>query len=192
MNHCMGNRLKSLRGKLKWSHQEAADAMGVSRSHFIKLERGERRLNSHTLDLAAGAFGVSASDIIAVETVPVVGKVRAGDSVQHIDSDGDGGLGEAPAPENAQPTTVAVEIDGDSLGPAFNGWYLYYDAIEAAPTPAMLHRLCVVGLPDGRVMVKTLRPGSAPGLFNPEPQFGTTLYDQPLAWAARVTSMTPK
>lgn len=192
MNHCMGNRLKSLREKLKWSHQEAADAMGVSRSHFIKLERGERRLNSHTLDLAAGAFGVSASDIIAVETVPVVGKVRAGDSVEHIDSDGDGGLGEAPAPENAQPTTVAVEIDGDSLGPAFNGWYLYYDAIEAAPTPPMLHRLCVVGLPDGRVMVKTLRPGSAPGLFNLEPQFGTTLYDQPLAWAARVTSMTPK
>lgn len=192
MNHGMGNRLKTLRESKAWSHQTAAEMMGVSRSHFIKLERGERRLNSHTLDLAAAAFGVSPSDILAVETVPIVGKVRAGDSVEHIDQDGHGGLGEAPAPENAQTNTVAVEIDGDSLGPAFNGWYLYYDAIESEPTPGMLHRLCVVGLPDGRVMVKTLRPGTAPGLFNLEPQFGTTLFDQPLAWAARVTSMIPK
>lgn len=60
----MGNSLKRLRSERRWTHEEAADAMGISRSQFIKLERGERGLTERTIGLAAKAFGVPRADVI--------------------------------------------------------------------------------------------------------------------------------
>jgi phage repressor protein C with HTH and peptisase S24 domain len=39
--------------------------MGISRGHFIKLERGERKLNEHTIGLAARAFDVPPAEVVA-------------------------------------------------------------------------------------------------------------------------------
>ncbi|WP_313901146.1 helix-turn-helix domain-containing protein [Methylobacterium sp. J-092] len=55
----MGNGLRELRTKRGWTHDQAADAVGVSRGQFIKLERGERGLTERTIGLAAKAFEVS-------------------------------------------------------------------------------------------------------------------------------------
>lgn len=60
----MGNNLKTLRESRGWTHDEAADALGISRGGFIKLERGERRLNERTITLAAKAFDVSRAEVI--------------------------------------------------------------------------------------------------------------------------------
>ncbi|WP_264045589.1 helix-turn-helix domain-containing protein [Methylobacterium flocculans] len=60
----MGNALRQLRKERRWTHDEAADAMGISRGQFIKLERGERGLTERTIGLAAKAFEVSRSVII--------------------------------------------------------------------------------------------------------------------------------
>lgn len=51
----------------QWTHDEAANAMGISRGQFIKLERGERGLTERTIALAAKAFEVSRSVIIGEE-----------------------------------------------------------------------------------------------------------------------------
>lgn len=78
----MGNALKSLREAKGWTHEHAAEAMAVSRSQFIKLERGERRLTADYIQSAAQAFSVSASAIIGADSViPVVGLVGAGGAV---------------------------------------------------------------------------------------------------------------
>jgi transcriptional regulator with XRE-family HTH domain len=61
----MGNNLKFLRVSRKWTHDQAADAMGLSRSQFIKLERGERRMTERTIRAAAKAFNVSESDVLS-------------------------------------------------------------------------------------------------------------------------------
>jgi repressor LexA len=60
----MGNKLKSLRKARTWTHEQAAEAMGVSRGQFIKLERGERRLTLDYINRAAKAFDVRPSDLI--------------------------------------------------------------------------------------------------------------------------------
>lgn len=72
----MGNALKSLRDARGWTHEQAAEAMGVSRSQFIKLERGERRLTVDYIRTAAKAFGVPEAAIIAgPRPIPVVGRL---------------------------------------------------------------------------------------------------------------------
>lgn len=60
----MGNKLRELREGRGWTHDEASRRMGVSRGHFIKLERGERQLTEHTIQLAARAFDVSRSEVL--------------------------------------------------------------------------------------------------------------------------------
>lgn len=188
----MGNRLKKLRETAGWTHEQAAEAMGVSRSQFIKLERGERRLTADYIAAAARAFNVKQSEVITEkETVPVVGYVGAG-ALTHFYSDGHGNLDEVPMPENGTDTTVAVEARGDSLGSFFNQWLIYYDEVRDPPTPDMIGRLCVVGLPDERVLVKKLMRGSKPGLFHLLSQTESPIEDQELLWAAKVTAMTPK
>lgn len=98
----------------------------------------------------------------------------------------------APLPPGASPDTVAVEIKGDSLGPGFNGWLAFYDDRRAPVTPNLMGRLCVVGLPDGRVLIKILR--QAPGRrFHLMPNGrGEAILDQKVEWAARVIHLAPK
>lgn len=54
----MGNALKRLRLNRGWTHEEAAESMGLSRSQFIKLERGERGLTQRTIDLRNYPFDI--------------------------------------------------------------------------------------------------------------------------------------
>ena len=63
----MGNNLKELRKSKRWTHDQAAEAMGISRGSFIKLERGERKLTEATISTAAKAFGVSRGAVIEGE-----------------------------------------------------------------------------------------------------------------------------
>jgi transcriptional regulator with XRE-family HTH domain len=67
----MASSLKALRELRGWTHDDAADAMGISRGGYIKLERGERRLNERTIALAARAFGVSAAVVMGDESFEV-------------------------------------------------------------------------------------------------------------------------
>jgi transcriptional regulator with XRE-family HTH domain len=64
LSKAMGNKLKALREDRRWTQDMAAEAMGVSRGQYIKLERGERRLNVEYINRAAKAFGVMPSDIL--------------------------------------------------------------------------------------------------------------------------------
>ena len=60
----MGNALRDLRARRGWTHDQAATEMGISRSQFIKLERGERGMTERTIALAARAFRVAPADVL--------------------------------------------------------------------------------------------------------------------------------
>jgi transcriptional regulator with XRE-family HTH domain len=66
----MGNRLKFLRERAGWTHDEAAAQMGMSRGGFIKIERGENNLTSETIARAARVFGVSEAEILSEAISP--------------------------------------------------------------------------------------------------------------------------
>jgi len=188
----MGNNLKKIRTSLNWTLDRAAEAMGVSRSQYIKLERGERRLTSDYISSAARAFGVSEADIISTrKTVPLVGYVGAG-ALAYIFGEGQGPFDEVDAPEGATEDTVAVEIRGDSLGTFFDQWLVFYDDVHDPPTPNMIGRLCVVMLADGRQLIKKLMRGSIPGRYTLLSQFEPPMYDVEVVWAALVKQMVPR
>jgi transcriptional regulator with XRE-family HTH domain len=186
----MGNRLRELRTAKGWTQDKAAEAMGVSRGQYIKLERGERRLTNQYIAAAAQAYEVSEIDVIATrKTVPVVGYVAAGSTAHFYD---DGGQEPVPMPPGGNDNTVAVEARGDSLGEFFNQWLVYYDDIHDPPTLSMIGHLCVMRLIDGRTVVKKLMRGTRPGLYRLDSQTESPLEDQEIIWAARVTAMTPR
>jgi transcriptional regulator with XRE-family HTH domain len=59
------NNIKALQTALGLTIDQAADAMGMSRGGYLKIQRGENRLTSTTIALAARAFGVTESDILS-------------------------------------------------------------------------------------------------------------------------------
>lgn len=187
----MGNRLKQLREERNWTHEKAAEAMGVSRSHFIKLERGERKLSEHTIRLACQAFGIDEQDLFTRRGIPLVGYVGAG-GLEHRFGEGDGEHELVQAPPNATEATVAVEARGDSLGPALDRSLIYYDDRRDPYTGEFLGDLCVVGTADGQVLVKVIRRGSQPGRYTLYGQFGAPIEDVEIVWAARVTAIIPR
>lgn len=60
----MPNRLKTLRIERDWTAEQAAQLFGLSRSGYVKLERGERRLSDKHIAIATRVFEVSPSEIL--------------------------------------------------------------------------------------------------------------------------------
>ncbi|MFG1226059.1 helix-turn-helix domain-containing protein [Xanthobacter wiegelii] len=60
----MANNLKALRKQKGLSQQALAEMMGTTRSQYMKLEKGERRLSVQWIERAAEALGVSNSAVI--------------------------------------------------------------------------------------------------------------------------------
>jgi phage repressor protein C with HTH and peptisase S24 domain len=123
--------------------------------------------------------------------VPVAGYVGAG-AETHFYAVAQGGLDEIDAPEGSTPDTVAVEIRGDSLGTFFDRWLVFYDDVRREVTPDLLGKLCVVGLDDGRVLIKKLQRSRSHGLFNLVSQTEAPILDVTIEWAAKVKSMMPR
>lgn len=126
--------------------------------------------------------------------VPIRGLVGAsGNDEATLFGSGDDPGEMAPPIPGAGPQTVAVEIRGESLGKAFNGWLAYYDDRREPVTEDLYGWLCVVGLEDGRVLAKIPKPAHQKGRYHLEPNAGgETIYDVKVAWAARIIELKPK
>lgn len=188
----MRNNLRTLREARGWTQKETAERMGTTWNQYVKLEKGSRRLSDVWIGRAATAFGVDAGEVVSnkTNTVPLVGYVGAG-SLAHYFGEGDGERDQVEAPENATEQTVGVEVRGDSLGTVFDRWVAYYDDVRSEPTPDMIGKLCIVGLHDGRVLIKKLEKGQLPKHYNLISQ-DPPIYDAEVVWAAVVKAMMPR
>jgi transcriptional regulator with XRE-family HTH domain len=168
--------------------------MGISRSGYIKLERGDRKLNEASIANAARAFGVDPSIVIETpQEVSIVGLVGAGSNggVSYAASDGE--LGWALRPPDSGDKTVAVEVRGTSMrGVAEDGWLIYYDDERGPVTEDMVGELCVLWLADGQVVIKKPFHSRAAGLFDLESATADTMREQQVESAAFVTWIAPR
>jgi hypothetical protein len=121
--------------------------------------------------------------------VPVIGYVGAG-SAAHFYDVPPSHLDEINGPPDATESTAAVEIRGDSLGPFFNRWYVFYDDVRRPMTPDLIGQLCVVGLADGRVLIKQVQRGRDLGLYTLHSATEKPILDVTIEWAARVNSIS--
>ncbi len=196
----ISERIAAARRLAGWSQQRLARAVGAAQTTVSSWERGRteptrddvRRI-AQALELPVARLELDGVDRAAPgrEAAPLVGFVSAG-SRAHFFADGQGPFDEVPAPEGSTERTVAVEIRGDSLGSFFNEWLVYYDDVRAPVTPDLIGRLCVVGVADGRVLIKKIKTSQTPGLYHLLSQTEEPILDVEVLWAARVRSMTQR
>lgn len=132
------------------------------------------------------AEGVGAETVAGV---PLKGRVGAGSEIEAIET----GPEFVEAPADAKPNTVAVEVDGDSMFPAYEeGTLLYYSRL--LPPTDLVNRRAVVQLGDGRIFVKILRAGSTPSTWTLQsinPNFAD-MKDEVVEWAAPIDWIRPR
>jgi len=197
----IADRIALARRQRGWSQQRLARAVGAAQTTVSSWERGRtepgredvRRI-AEALDVPLAELELDRADRVdngGSGQAPLVGFVSAG-SRAHFFADGQGPFGHVRAPDGATESTVAVEIRGESLGPFFNEWLVYYDDRREPVTPDLYGQLCVVGLADGRVLIKKLKPSQTPGLYHLLSQTEEPILDVAVDWAARVRSMSPR
>jgi hypothetical protein len=207
-----GDRLRIARERLFPTARVAAQTIGVAVSTYFAHERAEDplgrdygpdqaryygkrfRVTPEWLLTGFGPGPTGEPPIFpeqpdpAIPRVLVMGYVGAGSTAHFYDVD-QGNLDEVTPPEGSTPSTIAVEIRGESLGTVFNHWLVFYDNIHRPVTPELIGELCVVGLADGRILIKQLQRGKTKGLFNLISSNDKPILDVELEWAARVDSI---
>lgn len=123
--------------------------------------------------------------------VQVVGYVTAGGQEHRLPLPSED-LDTVTAPENVTNQTVAVQIRGKSMGSLFDRWYAFYDDIRSPFTDDLVGQLCVVGLPDGRVMIKKISHSRKAGHFNLLSETEPPIREVTIDWAAKVKSIAPR
>lgn len=192
----MGNKLKSLREERSWTHEKAAEEMGVSRSQFIKLERGERRLTVDYINQAAKAFGVRPSDIIEDmedNVVPLMGYIGAGSEIlPEFEQVPPEGLDQIHVPFPLPDEMIALEVRGDSMLPVYKeGHVLIIYAEQKRPLSAFYGEDAAVRTSDGRRYLKTIMKGNGGTVtlmsFNAAPIEGVSL-----EWVGEIFAAIPR
>src|SRR5262249_51055746 len=206
MTNTRGERLRIARERVFKTSRQAAQAIGIPVPSYWQSEPGElpggRGCDADNAQRLARRFGVTpewlltgrgegigeSEPIVPPDTakVPVVGHVGAG-ARAHFHA---AAQGEVDLPPGGTASTVALEIRGESLGKGFNRWLLYYDSVRRPATRDLIGRLCVVGLGDGRVLIKQLHGGRSRGRFSLRSPNQATINDIAVEWAAGVTWMS--
>lgn len=196
----IGARIATARKAAGWSQDRLSKAVGQAQTTISSWERGRTEPTRDDVQRVAEALGIDVA-MLELEGGPtsetgagmvrVVGYVGAGDAAHFYDS-AQGPFDEVPAPKDATEHTVAAEVRGQSIGRFFDGWLVFYDEVRSPVTPDLFGKLCVVGLPDGRVLVKWLRPSKAEGYFHLLSETEGPMNDEQVAWAARVRELRPR
>ena len=207
MTTTRGERLRTAREKRFKSARSAAKALGIAISTYGAHERAEapggRDYGPNEALRYGRFFGVTPEWLLTGRKpfpsddpeepppgpkVRVVGYVGAG-SEAHIYAVAQGDLDEVDPPRGSTEDTVAVEIRGESLGAFFNRWLVFYDDVRRPVTPDLIGELCVVGLEDGRVLIKQVQRSRTEGLFNLISSIEKPILDVAVEWAAKVNSI---
>jgi DNA-binding XRE family transcriptional regulator len=186
--------IKALRRHIGVNQARFAETLNVAQPTVSRWENGAEPELQHweLLKSVALRHNFETIDERVAATVPLIGFVAAGAQV-NLFSDGQGPFGEVEMPPGGSEKTVAVEVRGESMaGVADDRWIIYYEDRREPVTDDLLGRLCIVGLADGRVLIKKLAVGRFPGRFDLYSTQGAPLFDQDVTWAARVEWIKPK
>lgn len=187
--------VKAIQAKTGENQTKLAERIGVTQPTVSRWLKGTPPELKHAdaiesaarkLRLGNHKYGVN------MAAVPIVGYVGAGGGISF--DGGQGPFGEADMPpKDGKPSLVAVIVRGDSMsGTLEDGWTVYYDNRRDPPDETLHAKLCIVGLSDGRVLIKKLYPGRKRGHYDLHSVNAPPLLDQPVTWAAKITWIAPK
>lgn len=186
--------LRRIQDETGWDQSELAKQLGTTQPSVSRWYKGSAPKSKHEraiLKLANKLRIINHSSETAPYSVELVGYVGAGGEILY--GEGQGPFGEARVPPTGKtPLMVAVEVRGDSMaGLLGDGSVIYYDNRREPPTDELFGKLCVVGLADGKVLVKRLLRGRN-GLYDLYSLAAVPMLDQKVTWAARVSFISPE
>ena len=192
--------------RLRWARKqhgkfptatEAAKAFGWTVPTYLGHENGDRNPSRDAAKKYGKAYKVRWEWLLEGEGQPkkggtrtamAVGYVGAGAEITPIDDHAFGaGLEEVDIPPGVPDNAVLVIVRGNSMYPRyFDNEFLFY-VRDDRPAGEFVNRECVVGLEDGRLFVKLLRPGKN-GFFDLESWNAPPIRDVAVQWAAPVVA----
>jgi hypothetical protein len=210
-----GERLRAARTKRFRSARSAAKALGIPLSTYGAHERAEwpggRDYNPEQAQRYAQRFGVtpewlltgrrqSADDAADVSEQPKESTTTKSPIIGYIGVDAKiyfyavslESLDVAETPRLVTASTVALEIHGNSLGFYLNHCFVLYDDVRRAVTPNLIGELCVIGLKDGRTVVKQLQEGGARGKFDLISHGAPPVRNAGVEWASIVKAVVQR
>ena len=162
----------------------------IDRSIINKMTLGKRAISAEELLAIAEITG---HPLPTQSHIAVVGKVGAGAEIQLSDPHPKGeGLYQIACPPQIGPHgIVAVEVEGNSMEPAYEeGDILFYSRDTLGVPSEAIGRRCVVEDSNGMVWAKLLRrrDGQPEGLFDLISFHADTppMYDAAIKWAAPI------
>lgn len=169
----MGNNLKILRDGRSWTQEETAQMLGLSKSGYIKLERGERKLSDAFIARVAKLYGVSSAEVLGSETstreVAIMGRIGAGGDIdpdyEQVPPDG---LYTIEVPFPLPDEMLAFEVIGDSMLPRYDhGDVIVVWKEQKRPVEAFIGQEVAVLTDAGKRFLKQLqRSGSQYNLLS--------------------------
>ena len=122
--------------------------------------------------------------------IPLVGYIGAGFEA-HFYEISPGHMEEMEGPRVINDATHMLQIGDHGLSSTLDGWFLLFDEVRSPVTPDLIGHLCLIGLDDGRIFLRQMRPGKTPGCYDLLSDFGLTFRDVAVSWAAKITTMYP-
>lgn len=204
----IGERLRLAREKAGYrSAAKAAEAMGIPYGTYSVHENGSRGFRN-SLERYAQFYRVSIEWLLTGRGegpkrngngsgrplpppgfVRLMGRVGAGQTFTPLDEEP---YEYVEAPPDVSETTEAVDVDGDSMFPAYEDRSrIFYSKI--LPPEMMVNKRAVIKLADGSMTVKVLRSGSEPGLWTLQSINARydDMVDKAVEWAAPIDWVKP-
>ena len=187
----MENRLRELRKAQKLTLEQVALRANTTNQQIHRLETGKRRLTHEWMVRVSRALGCQPADLLpdsAPPRIAVAGYVGAGDEIYPFDDFPIGqGLDEVEAPPGETREIVAVRVRGESMYPGYNdGDLIFYQGAYGMPEDRFLGRECVARLVDGRMFLKRVIRGTAPGLYTLLSHNAPAISGVSIEWASPV------
>lgn len=188
------------------ARSQLAAELGIDAGAVSRMLGGTRKVHLEEVPIIARFLGVPPPELAGehiesahvladtpedggAATVPVVGKVVAGEQLDYRPLD-EVANDRVAAPYNATKKTVAFRVDGDSMGEWLDKWLVFFDDVRSPPTPDLHGQLCVVQLADGRRVLKLLKNGTKKGRFTllSDRNLTPPIENVEVRWAAKVTA----
>jgi len=183
------DKIRAILDLQDWKQERLAAELGVAQSSINRWMHGKSEARGQHRDAINALYiRVFSPEDEPEKTVKLAGYVGAAQAVYQFD---DGAAGYVAAPPGTGDMTEAVEVRGDSMLPLYEtGTLLYYS--KQLPPDEMIGRRAVVRLEDDRVLIKTVRRGSQPGLYTLASMNAPDIEDVALQWAAPIDWIKPR
>jgi len=163
------NALRKLRQTRGLSQPALAKLAATSQQQIDRLEKGQRLLTLAWARRLAPWLGVPPHELEPVEngaTASIRGYVGGDEEVFFFEDRSEGVALERIAAPPGEHDIAALRVQDDGLSPRyFADEILFYSRARGRDPANCVYEDCLVGLPQGRTLLKLIEPGTEPGTY---------------------------